>query len=146
MLREITFADLDRLEELEKICFLKSPWNKQMLKESISFTNVYKVCLEQDGVIVAYLIAGYNNWEAEIFTIGVDVPYRKQGFAKKLLCALKDFCISLNKEAVFLEVRNSNVSAISLYKKFGFKEISIRKNYYENTEDAIIMELKIDKS
>ncbi len=146
MLKEICEQDLDRLEELEKICFLKSPWSKQMLLESISFANVFKKCIQKDGKIVAYIIAGFSNWEAEIFTIGVDVEYRRQGLAKELLLALKQFCQETQKESLFLEVRKSNLSAQKLYSGFGFKQVAVRRKYYENTEDAIIMEYKISES
>ena len=146
MLREITFADLDRLEQLEKVCFLKSPWSKNMLQESISFTNVFKKCIQKNGKIVAYIIAGYSDWEAEVFTIGVDVEYRKQGLATILLLELKNFAKETKKESLFLEVRKSNVVAQNLYLKFGFKQVAVRRKYYENTEDAIIMEYKISES
>ena len=102
MLREITFADLDRLEELEKECFAISPWSKQMLQESISLNNVYKTCIEINGVVVAYLIVGYNDWETEIFTIGVAKEFRRQGLAKILLQNLKEFCQQTKKESIFL--------------------------------------------
>ena len=146
MLREITFADLPRLAELEKECFAHSPWSLQMLKESISLPSVYKTCIEINGMVEAYLIVGYNDWESEIFTIGVSNNCRRQGLAKTLLQNLKDFCLQTKKESIFLEVRKSNISAQQLYVSFGFKQIAIRKNYYENTEDAIIMEYKISES
>ena len=146
MLREITLADLDRLEELEKVCFLKSPWSKNMLKESIVYGDKYKICYEHNGKIVAYLIASYNSWDAEIYTLGVDLSYRRQGLARQLISNLKDFCVLNKIESIFLEVRESNVSAQKLYLSFGFKQIAIRKKYYEDTEDALIMEYKISES
>lgn len=76
----------------------------------------------------------------DIINIEVDEKYRRQGFAQALLDELFKLCAS----EIFLEVRTSNLPAISLYEKNGFKVISKRLNYYKNpSEDALVMVLNL---
>ena len=55
-----------------------------------------------------------------------------------------DLAISLNLKIINLEVRESNISAIKLYKKFGFEVCGLRKKYYNNTENAILMKKALE--
>ena len=94
-----------------------------------SLTNIYNIyTIENKG----YLILLDSVDVYEIFEIAVENEYRGKGLAKKLLNMLPD------TKPIMLEVNIKNLPAISLYKKMGFKQISLRKNYY-NTDDAIIM-------
>ena len=73
--------------------------------------------------------------------IAVIPEFRGQGVAKEIMKAMIDCASSRGCERMMLEVRQSNVSAQELYKRFGFCEISVRKGYYDG-EDAVIMEAK----
>ncbi len=127
-----------QISELEKECF-KSPWTLDMLNQTTNLKNFYgKVC-EIDGKVVGYVGAIYDFWDGEILNIAVKNEYRKQGIGEKLMQEIIDFLRLEKKENVFLEVRKSNLPAQSLYQKLGFMKIGERKNYYENTEDAIVM-------
>jgi len=78
--------------------------------------------------------------ECELLSIAVQPVERGKGLAKTLM---EYCCNELAKQGVknfFLEVRESNFTAISLYKKLGYKKISERKKYYANGEAAIIMQ------
>ena len=76
--------------------------------------------------------------EADINTVAVLPSFRRKGMADKLLSEIFLYCDEIN--AFHLEVRESNIPAISLYKKNGFETDGIRKNFYSNpTENAILM-------
>jgi len=78
--------------------------------------------------------------ECELLSIAVERAERGKGLAKTMM---EYCCNELAKQGVqkfFLEVRESNIQAISLYKKLGYKKISERKKYYSNGEAAIIMQ------
>ena len=78
--------------------------------------------------------------EAHITTLSVNPDYRKKGVAQNLLFAIIDDCYKNKIKYITLEVRESNVPAISLYEKNGFKSIGTRKGYYQdNNENALIM-------
>ena len=77
--------------------------------------------------------------EADISNIVVHKDFRGQKIGSLLLKSLIDLAYSLNLKIMNLEVRKSNVSAIKLYEKFGFEVYGVRKNYYDNVENAILM-------
>ena len=68
---------------------------------------------------------------------------RNIGIASQLLTEVIRYCKNLNLKSIYLEVNENNLSAIHLYEKYGFKRIGLRKKYYNNTDNAILMELKI---
>ena len=69
--------------------------------------------------------------------------------ASELLIKLLDSAVKImnsrGANEIFLEVRSSNCKAISLYEKYGFIKTGVRKNYYENKEDAILYNFKVEK-
>ncbi|MGN1341780.1 MAG: ribosomal protein S18-alanine N-acetyltransferase [Bacilli bacterium] len=78
----------------------------------------------------------------EIDNIQVDEKYRDQKIGTKLMSYLISIAIENRVVNITLEVRKSNKIAIHLYKKFGFREVAIRKYYYGD-EDAILMEKQV---
>ena len=86
--------------------------------------------------LVSFICYSVYFERAEINYIYVKDDYRRFGIASKLMKYMIQKCSNL--ENITLEVRESNYSAINLYKKFGFSECTIRKNYY-GSEDAILM-------
>lgn len=84
--------------------------------------------------------------DSDLMTIAVLEKYRGFGLAKILVEKLIEKAYELNLRTIFLEVRQSNIGAIKLYEKNGFKKIGLRKNYYKQpTENAVIMECPINK-
>lgn len=86
--------------------------------------------------------------DIEIELICVDHNYRHQGIGLMMLNELKSIFLSdpafiKGQSRFFLEVGIQNTNAISLYKKFGFQQVSIRKKYYKRIEDALLMEFPL---
>ena len=77
--------------------------------------------------------------EATLNNIVVKKSCRGRGLGGELLESLIDICSDLNIKTFTLEVNTTNEHAIHLYEKFGFKNLGIRKKYYNNTQDAYIM-------
>lgn len=91
------------------------------------------------GQLVGYAGMMFNMDEAHITNIAVDPARQREGIGRRLLAELawdarNHHCVGLT-----LEVRMSNVAAQGLYTEFGFEAAGVRKNYYENVEDAIVM-------
>ena len=87
---------------------------------------------------------------ADILNIGIDPDFKRQGHGASLLNHLIQELKNRNIGKILLEVRAGNKSAIQFYKRQGFEEISVRKNYYtknsknqSHREDGIIMRIKI---
>lgn len=115
------------------------PWTEKMFLEELSGKfSVYRVAVE-DGRAVGYMGMWLLAGEGHITNIAVAKDFRCRGLGS----ALMDDFISLAEQQsltlMTLEVRESNTGAIALYEKKGFEEVGRRKNYYDNTEDALIM-------
>ena len=92
--------------------------------------------------VIGYLEYSLIYDRIEIDNFSVLEEYRNQGIGTKLMSYLVSLAISLRVVNVTLEVRVSNNIAINLYKKFGFREVALRKNYYGD-EDGILMEKQV---
>ncbi len=82
--------------------------------------------------------------EAEIDFVAVDTAFQRMGIGKKLVSNSVQHAIAWGTHRVLLEVGELNAAAIALYKELGFSQISVRKNYYKNGENALVMERKIN--
>lgn len=143
-IRTMRENDLDQILELEHKCFTL-PWTKEAFYNELHHNQfaTYFV-LEEDEKIVGYCGTWIVIDEAHITNIAVLPEYRGKGLGEKLLKNMIDHCKEKGIETMTLEVRVSNIAAQSLYKKFGFQEGAMRKNYYsDNQEDAIVMWVNI---
>ena len=137
----IEFLNLERVDqiiELQNQNNFADGWNKTMLENAFSGGNY--VCFGQyDNLkLIAFLGLSVSVDTCDIEDVLVDLNYRRKGFAEKLIDHAIDYAKSKNKEKVFLEVRESNLSARALYQKKGFNKISVRKNYYSDGENAVV--------
>lgn len=114
-------------------------WNYNVFKTELQNGNSrYLVAKIQDKIVgFAGIIPIVD--EADISNIVVHKDFRNQKIGSFLLENLIDLAISLNLKCLNLEVRESNVSAISLYRKYSFEICGLRKKYYNNFENAILM-------
>ena len=92
--------------------------------------------------LIGYLDYSFIYDRIEIDYFFVDERFRRQGIGKKILSYLVATAINLHVVNITLEVRESNDIARELYKKFGFREVALRKFYYGD-EDGILMEKQV---
>ena len=96
--------------------------------------------VEKENRIVGYACQTVLFEDAEILNIAVKKEDRREGLGKKLMLAMQEKAISLGAQKSFLEVRISNESALKLYRSLGYNDLSVRKKYYEDGEDALVMQ------
>lgn len=139
IIRKMLEKDLSEVVEIEQSCFTSDAWSESSFVYAMESDELLSLTAEIDGRVAGYIVVT-RIVEASIDSIAVAPEYRRQGVAEKLIrAALEGF-----SGDVFLEVRQSNLAARELYKKLGFEEISVRKNYYEKpTENAIIMKTQL---
>ena len=124
---------------MDFLCFT-SPWNEKDYREmqkQPSFNNwlLKNPCICALGMLVFQSIPP----ELQILRLGIHPNWRKLGLAGFMLTHLEIHAKSDNIESIWLEVHEDNKSAISLYSKLGYKEISSRKNYFRNPSgDALL--------
>lgn len=128
-----------QIAQLEKMCF-SSPWSERSIESEL--TNplaLWLIAVDNDRV-AGYVGSQSVMGEADMMNLAVDPEYRRMGVGNRLVEMLID---ALSEEAVHsltLEVRVSNVGAISLYEKMGFQQVGRRPGYYSNPkEDALIL-------
>jgi len=126
------------------------PWSQDQFTTSIENSNNLCYCLSFNGRTIGYLISMLAVDTADILNIGIDPDFKRQGHGTALLNHLIEELKKRNIGEILLEVRAGNKSAIQFYKRQGFEEISVRKNYYMKNsknqsqgEDGIIMSIKI---
>ncbi|MGM9924774.1 MAG: ribosomal protein S18-alanine N-acetyltransferase [Bacillus sp. (in: firmicutes)] len=136
--------DLDEIMELEHRCFTV-PWTKDAFYNEIHQNKFATyIVLEEEGKIIGYCGAWLVIDEAHITNVAILPEYRGRGLGEALMVKMMDKCREESIERMTLEVRVSNVVAQSLYRKLGFQNGAIRKNYYsDNQEDAIVMWVNI---
>ena len=142
IVREMTVNDLDEIVSIENSIY-KDKWTKEAYLADLENEIAYNYVLEHDGVILGY----YGFWvmfdNVDITKVSIRKELQGKGLSNILMEDMFSRLYNSDINTITLEVRVSNIAAINLYKKYGFKEISIRKNYYENTEDAYVMQKEV---
>lgn len=129
------FEDLDEVYEIERISF-SLPWSKQMwMDEMIKSQKANHLVARLDEKLVGYAGFWFIIDEAEIVNIAVHPDYRRKGIGELLLKEILSLAKSKGAKMVTLEVRETNEPAKSLYGKFDFQLIAIRKNFYKDTNE-----------
>ena len=139
VIKRLTRDKLAELAELEKLVF-SDPWSEKALEFLLNDVNIAFVAVdEKDNV------AGYGGMvmvldEGQIVNIAVHPDYRRQKIGERIVSALLLYGEEKGISSFSLEVRESNAAAISLYEKFNFVSVGVRKNFYSKpTENAIVM-------
>ena len=138
ILRSWQESDLPQIEKIEQESF-SDPWPLDAFRPVLRFPVLYGILAEDGGQVLGYACTQVVFEEMELQNIAVAPWARGKGVGAALLAAVEENAKSRGAEYGFLEVRVSNAPAISLYQKFGYQQIGVRKNYYPDGEDAIVM-------
>ncbi len=130
---------LDAVLAIEQASF-STPWRREHFEHEIAAPFSFPFVAQCDGVVVGYVCLMSLFEEAQILDIAVAPEQRGRGFARVLL----EFAITVAREkgaeVLALEVRASNISAITLYERCGFVRTGLRQKYYDGRDDALLME------
>lgn len=137
---------LRQMMDIERKVF-EYPWSASQMKDSIlsAHTETWGLC-DLNNQLIAFSLVSIIFDEAEILNFAVAKSYQYQGFGQKLLAYLMNHLSYKQIKKLFLEVRVTNIPAISIYEKYGFKQTFIRKGYYprENRkEDALVLQANL---
>ena len=146
-LKDINIKKLT-LEDIEKISSTFSTqfdefWSISTLKSDFEENSSAYIAAKIDNNIVGLAGVKIILEQADIMNIVVKKDFRRLNIGSMLLENLILISKNAGCKKIMLEVNEKNLPAIYLYKKYGFKQISIRKKYYNNQENAIIMELSL---
>ena len=139
-IEKMNLSHIKAIALLEKECF-SEPWSEQSLKAELKNVNAHFFVAQNKGKILGYIGAHCYSGECYISNVAVFREYQNQKIGSMLLKNFIEF-IKDKCEFISLEVRKSNLLAIKLYEKFGFKKVAIRKDFYKKpSEDALIYTL-----
>lgn len=144
IIRPMEVSDTEQVELIEKQIF-SIPWSQKSFEDACqSEDNIYLVC-EMNGQIAGYCGLWTVLGEGNITNMAVSGGLRRLGIAEALMKEMEKRGMSKNVVTYFLEVRKSNEAAVNLYKKMGYVQIGVRKNFYEKpVEDALVMSKTTD--
>jgi [ribosomal protein S18]-alanine N-acetyltransferase len=141
-IRPMTEADLDQVMELEKAIFA-NPWRRSFFLSDLGRSQGLVVVAEEDAVILGYAVA-WGTEETHLANLAVSEHERGKGVGGRLLDEVIAFARRSKAQSMYLEVRVSNTVARKFYSERGFVPTYLRKGYYENGEDAVIMEREVE--
>lgn len=131
--------DVEHILKLENVAF-HNPWNEEQIRyELMDNEYAFQYVLEEDENCIGFIDFWITFDSASLAKVAIFPMYRKQGYARKLMNFMIAECEQAMCENITLEVRVSNTSAIALYETLGFININIKKQYYDNGEDALYM-------
>ena len=114
-------------------------WSYEILQNELNNPNSEYFIAKQDNEILGFAGIWKSIDDVHITDIVVKKIYRKKHIGSALLQKLIDTAKEQNFKSITLEVNENNLPAINLYTKFLFKKLGIRKKYYKNKDNAIIM-------
>lgn len=139
IIRQMQLQDVPAIAELEKLCF-SDPWSENSIASELDNRLSYWLVAEDSGKIAGYVGSQSVLDAADMMNLAVSPDYRQQGVGQALVEELVRHLQENNVIALLLEVRVSNMPAISLYEKLGFVQVGRRPKYYHNPrEDALIL-------
>lgn len=144
-LRAMQDRDLRAVYKLEKLCQPR-PWPNWYFRKQLRTASCW--VLEHHGMNIGFgIVSMVKNW-AHIMNMCIAPSYRRHGLGRRILLHLLQVARQRHATHAWLEVRPSNLPAISLYRRTGFRKIQIRKNYYRTPlgrEDAVVMVRRLEE-
>ncbi len=133
---------LDRLEELENVCFGNQAWSRNSLEFSLNDpVQTWFGCF-CEGQLAGYAGVQCAGGAGYIGNVAVDPDFRRMGAGKSLLAAIDALAAERSLEEVTLEVRQSNAAAIALYEGAGYCRVGLRNGYYDDPREAAVLMTK----
>ncbi|HEY2927076.1 ribosomal protein S18-alanine N-acetyltransferase [Piscinibacter sp.] len=149
MLVPMALSDVDAVVAVEVAAYA-FPWTRGNFIDSLAAGYVARVLEGPAGRVAGYFIAMEGVDEMHLLNLTVAPSEQGHGHARRLLDALVALCRERSAQQLWLEVRESNERARSLYRRYGFKHIGMRPGYYPagqgRREDAVVMSLDVTEA
>lgn len=140
-IQSLSINDLPELSELESQLFIANAWSYDAFLSELQspLSRSWYIARDQ-GELIAYAGASFVGEVADLLNVAVAPSHRRQGIASKLIERIAYDMQIRACTRMLLEVADNNESAQQCYKKLGFTEINRRKGYYQDGQDALIMQ------
>ena len=124
-------------------------WPEDVIKSDLSkdsdseITYIGAFATTTEAPLLGYAVLGRDKRIGELMALLVDKNFQRKGIGTQLLIAVSDCAVYMNFKRLRLRVRKSNEAAINLYSHMSFMSEQVRRGYYSNGEDAIVMSAKL---
>ena len=137
-------CDVKGVSEVESECF-SEPWSENVFRSELDNENAVTIAALDGEKVVGFINFHCILDEVNINNVAVTESFRKNHIGENLVILSEEY-VKDKASVINLEVRESNLPAIALYKKLGFDEVGMRKNFYTKpTENAILMTKRLKK-
>lgn len=147
-LRAMTLADVDAVMAVEVRAY-SHPWSRGNFVDSLQAGYMAEVLQAPQAALCGYFVAMPGADELHLLNITVAPESQSAGLGRRLLQVVQDRARERGLGTLWLEVRQGNQRARSLYRRCGFEEVGLRKGYYAGLaqrEDAVVMRLPIPQA
>jgi len=139
MIRPARAEDAGTLARLEVDVFGADAWSRGQVEGELAGATRHVLVAESDGDVIGYAAIALAGDVADLTRIVVAASHRREGVASALLAALHDAAARAGAGRMLLEVAESNMDARALYAAHGYTEISRRRDYYADGDDALVL-------
>ena len=140
IIRPITVSDVSRIIDLEMTYLGETIGSDMLISESTNPTIKF-LAIEKNNLLLGYIGCYHILGECEILNFVIDGAFQRRGYGQMLF---NELLKQVDAKRVTLDVRVNNEQGMKFYLKNGFRKISIRKNYYSDGTDAIVMEKLVE--
>ncbi len=136
-------SDIRFLEEAERLCFI-DPWPGHFfVSELFAPGRFHRLMMDPAGTLVGYLFSAWHYLDLHVLKVATLPPYRRSGLGQQLMEMAEEHAREAGGDTVTLEVRTHNTAAIAMYNSLGYQRTGLRKGYYADGEDAVVMTKQI---
>lgn len=137
-IKKISKNDLDQLVNISLERFKNESWSNEQYSEAYNDNNyVFLGCFDNEKLL-SFLVANESTDDVNILMLATSENNKNNGYAKSLIEYLQSY-VKKQSKTLSLEVKENNLTAINLYTKLEFKVVYVRKHYYKDGQNAIIM-------
>jgi ribosomal-protein-alanine N-acetyltransferase len=140
--------DLDDVMAIETAIY-SHPWTRGNFADSLRAgyeCKVWRAARRAGGELIGYFVLMAAAGEGHLLNLSIAAPWQRSGYGSALLREAAGLANSLGASHLFLEVRPSNHAAQALYRRFGFRKVAVRRDYYPahtGREDALVLSLAL---
>lgn len=140
---DATENEVPQIAQIEKLCF-SDPWTEEQIASQRTGENHVFLAAVEAGETLGYISLMHVLDEGYIGNVAVAPEHRRRGLGRELVEAMTARARQLELAFLTLEVREGNLPARSLYARCGYRDVGLRKNYYEKPrENAVLMTLEL---
>ena len=144
-IRPMTPDDIPQVYSIEKMAY-PDPWTTGIFNDCLK-VGYRCFAMENENEVLGYSISSVSVEESHLLNINIKPERQNQGLGTQLMAFILEDARQLSAKTIFLEVRETNHPAITLYKKLGFQKVGSRKDYYptqDGRENATIFRFGLD--